>query len=132
VKFSRSAFSSRPPGVYELQLTGHVQDGTPIAGSATLTITGLSKLKKGGGHMTAVRLTGSGAAISFALEADGEVTLDVLDLQGRIVGQVARGFMTAGSYERSWTDANRSAAGLYFLRLRSAESQDVVRLSVYR
>jgi Kelch motif len=134
VKFSRTALNSRPPGVYSLPLTGHLADGTEVTGTATLTIDGGGKLQKltRTGRLNAVRIGGGAASISFSLENDAEVTLDVVDLQGRVVGTVAKGYLAAGTYDRSWSIASRTSSGLYFFRLRAAQSQDVVRMSIIR
>src|SRR6185295_2200227 len=120
-------------GVYTLPLTGHLQDGTEVTGSATITIDGGGKLKKPkSGHLVAVRMGSNGASISFALDDASNVSLDVLDLQGRVVDRIEQSFLAAGTYERSWTNSSRAPAGLYFMRLRAAQDQDVVRLSVFR
>lgn len=57
----------------------------------------------------------------FALPRGGPVTLDVLDLQGRLVQRLASGTVTAGRYAQQWdratTTGGRAAAGVYFARL---------------
>jgi len=133
VKFSRAGIvGSRGAGVYTLPLTGHLMDGTEVTGSATITIDGGKVTKPKSGRLVAVRMGSTGASISFALENDANVSLDVLDLQGRVVDRIEQGFLAAGTYERSWSNSSSAPAGLYFMRLRAAQSQDVVRLSVFR
>ena len=60
------------------------------------------------------------ATMEFALPAEGEVALDVLDTAGRRVASLAGGRHAAGVHRLSWTGATaggRAAPGMYLLRL---------------
>ncbi len=61
-------------------------------------------------------------ALSYALPADGEVSLEVFDLQGRLVRALASGRQTAGRHQVRWDgrDATGEAksVGIYLARLR--------------
>jgi hypothetical protein len=58
--------------------------------------------------------------IPFALPAEANVRLDVLDLQGRRVARLVDGVMSAGRHEATWNGTDRGVQarpGLYFVRL---------------
>jgi hypothetical protein len=57
-------------------------------------------------------------AISFALPEAGNVTLDVFDLMGRQVADLAQGRFEAGVHRVVWNAAGVSS-GIYFYRLQS-------------
>ncbi len=61
-------------------------------------------------------------ALTFSLPSAGEASLAVYDVRGRLVRELARGRMPAGTAVRTWdgTDdhARRVGAGVYFARLR--------------
>jgi len=57
--------------------------------------------------------------MEFALPAEGDVTLDVLDAAGRRVASLAEGRHAAGAHRLTWTGetaAGRAAPGMYLLR----------------
>jgi len=81
----------------------------------------LSRLKAPRGH--------SGVVITL-VEPEA-VTLDVVDLQGRVVGHLLSGVLPAGSHVREWPQAGESVPrGSYFVRLRRAQGTEVMKLSV--
>ncbi|MGH7742754.1 MAG: T9SS type A sorting domain-containing protein [Candidatus Eiseniibacteriota bacterium] len=61
-------------------------------------------------------------ALSLELTRDGEYSVDVFDLSGRHVGQLAHGSMSAGSHPIEWNPsagrAGAPSAGVYFVRAR--------------
>jgi hypothetical protein len=65
--------------------------------------------------------TRDGATFAFALPRGGDVTLQVLDVSGRVVRTLAPGTLPAGRHELRWDrrDSNGSAArpGVYWARL---------------
>ena len=61
--------------------------------------------------------------IGFTLPEAGEVTLQILDLQGRVVQTLLAGDFTAGRHSVVW-NASESAAGTYFCKL-SVAGEDV-------
>jgi hypothetical protein len=70
----------------------------------------------------------------FAVARAGEVRLDVLDLQGRVIASPFVGYAEPGLKTVDWaltgTDGRRAVQGVYFARLSSAGHTSVVRLSV--
>jgi hypothetical protein len=69
------------------------------------------------------------SSVSFRLARDGNVSLDLLDLQGRILRRLADGSFAAGEHS---TSVSRDAlpAGIYWLRLRAAGSERQTRFVV--
>lgn len=74
--------------------------------------------------------------IAFTLPRSGETDLAVFDTQGRRVATVRRGMLEAGPHELAWdgrgADGENVAAGLYLLRLRTAEGASTRRITVVR
>lgn len=70
-----------------------------------------------------------GAQLAFTLPAAARVTLDVLDVQGRLVRRVHDGALAAGPHARTWDGRNargdRVGAGVYFARLAHADGRVV-------
>ncbi len=62
----------------------------------------------------------AGAAITLALQADGEVTVDVLDVLGRQVAVLHDGLLARGAGHRFMLDGASLPAGLYVVRARGA------------
>ena len=56
--------------------------------------------------------------MQYALAADVEMVLAVLDIQGRLVTELSKGFMPAGYYEATW-DASQYSSGIYFIRIQA-------------
>jgi Concanavalin A-like lectin/glucanases superfamily/Calcineurin-like phosphoesterase len=57
------------------------------------------------------------ARITFVLPRPADVHIEVMDVQGRRVGEVFRGRLAAGRYERAWNASVAGVeAGLYFIR----------------
>jgi hypothetical protein len=62
------------------------------------------------------------AVMEFALPAEGDVSLDVLDAAGRRIASLAGGRHAAGVHRLTWTGetaAGRAAPGMYVLRLQA-------------
>jgi hypothetical protein len=57
--------------------------------------------------------------IAFGLPSAGDVTLEVFDVQGRIVRTLTHGILQAGNYRVEF-DGNRIGSGVYFYRLRAS------------
>ena len=70
------------------------------------------------------------ATLSYVLPHEGEVSLEILDLQGRIVRMLARGTEQAGVHKLMWdgrdASGHRVSEGVYFARL-GFEGQRVTR-----
>jgi photosystem II stability/assembly factor-like uncharacterized protein len=56
-------------------------------------------------------------SFGFALPKTGEVSLQIVDVQGRLVSTLASGPLRAGPHDVRW-DAQQVATGLYFCKLR--------------
>lgn len=65
--------------------------------------------------------------LRFAVPQAGKVSLKVFDLQGKVVGSLLEGNVTAGEHEVKW-DAGPAPAGIYFARLEAAGSSQAVKL----
>jgi len=74
----------------------------------------------------------SGAVVSFDLPEAGRVRVEVIDVRGRRVAVLGDALLPAGLHEIPWNgtdDEGRTvAAGVYFLRLRTAGAMAVQRL----
>ena len=75
--------------------------------------------------------TASGATVTFELAAPSEVAVDVVDLLGRRVAVVADGARAAGAVRLAVPTSGLSA-GLYLVRVRTAEGVASARLVVTR
>jgi hypothetical protein len=60
--------------------------------------------------------------ISFTIDRDGFVSLNVYDVAGRTVGTILNKHMTAGTYEVGF-NASGLASGVYFYKLRTNEQE---------
>ena len=64
--------------------------------------------------------------VSFALENAGTVSVDVIDIRGRLVDRLHQGSLAAGTHEMRWDGRSRAGldmpSGLYFVQIR-AEGQ---------
>lgn len=75
------------------------------------------------------------ARVEFALARAGRVSLDVLDVQGRVIAELSSGWKSAGIHHAAWdgtTGSGRARAGIYFLRLRGAGHGATQRLALVR
>ncbi len=54
--------------------------------------------------------------ISFDLNAPASITLDIYDIQGRMVERLLEGYYGAGTYSIEW-NAGEKPTGMYFIRL---------------
>ena len=71
------------------------------------------------------------ASLSWTLARPGTVSLEVVDLLGRVVQTVREGRSDAGAHTAR-VDASRLAAGVYVVRLRAGEETRIRRLTVVR
>lgn len=70
-------------------------------------------------------------AIPLGLTEPGEVSLDVLDIAGRLVARLTHAPWSAGVHILLW-DATRAAPGVYLVRVRARGWQAAVRVLVLR
>ena len=69
--------------------------------------------------------------ISFTLASDGEVTLDVFDMTGRHVQNIAHDLYEEDANEITW-DASQLNPGIYFLRMKAGSYSATKRISVIK
>ncbi len=74
--------------------------------------------------------------IRFALRESGNVSLQIFDVQGRLVRTLADGYFSHGVYNLTWngsTDRGRNAAsGVYFYRLKTARKEFTKKMVLLR
>jgi hypothetical protein len=80
---------------------------------------------------------GSGSmTLSYALPRRGQVSIEILDVQGRAVRSLAIGAEEAGTHRVDWdgrdTGGGPVAAGLYFARLRLDQQEVTCRMTRLR
>lgn len=61
--------------------------------------------------------------IQFALKNDSYIELKIFDLNGRLISEIYRGYMEAGTYESSFNASNLSS-GIYFYILKIKNQHD--------
>lgn len=67
--------------------------------------------------------------LRYALEAGAQTQIEVYDLAGRLVDQPFNGYQSAGPQEFTWRpDTGRIRAGVYFVRLVTPSTHQVVRV----
>ena len=54
--------------------------------------------------------------LEFGLPVDGNVSIDVYNLQGRVIATLANGHMGAGYHSVIW-NADAHASGVYFVKM---------------
>jgi chitinase len=69
------------------------------------------------------------ALISFSLKSEGFVTLDVLDLRGRIVSRLLSGVQPAGENRISFA-ANNLSSGVYLCRMTTLSDTRTIKLTL--
>jgi hypothetical protein len=62
--------------------------------------------------------------INFELRTDAQVALNVYDIRGRLVKQLADAFYSAGNYAITW-DGGRLPSGVYFLKLSADDDGEI-------
>lgn len=74
--------------------------------------------------------------IYFHLPSEGVVTVQVYDVNGRIVRELSRGFRKAGDHSVTWDGHNELgrtvASGMYFTHVRFGEERKVAKMMLVR
>jgi hypothetical protein len=74
--------------------------------------------------------------VDFALARETYASVEVFDIEGRLVAILARGFYGAGSHPIRWEgltrEGTRTAPGIYFIRCKSPIGEDVKRVVIAR
>ncbi|NOT35397.1 MAG: T9SS type A sorting domain-containing protein [Candidatus Eisenbacteria bacterium] len=67
--------------------------------------------------------------LTFALPKGTNVDIGVFDVSGRRVGEIFKGYLPAGTYQRDWNRSGKNAlgAGMYFLRLKTDDASQIAR-----
>jgi hypothetical protein len=58
--------------------------------------------------------------IEYSVKWETKVRISIVDVQGRVVSELANGVMPAGQHEVVWTHGTATPAGLYFVILKAA------------
>jgi N-acetylneuraminic acid mutarotase len=135
VKFPRDGFRFLADGDVILALGGLTHEGDVVSGQAALRVSGGGGKQPQSRPMPAMkpgRGNGPMAAVEFSLAAPAMVTMDVLDVQGRHLGEIASGTFQAGSHTVEWNGARQAPAGIYFVRARIGEDTQIMRFAVIR
>ncbi len=133
VKFPRSSFITLPTGEQTLAFEAQRTDASPVVGSAALFVQGTDNAAGKKKKITVLQVTSSAAkgTIVFSLSEDTNLTMEVMDLQGRVLDRIDEPFLAAGEYRREWPAGDRGIrSGIYFVRIRAAGSEARVRLAL--
>jgi hypothetical protein len=133
-RFARSSYTSLGAGPHDLAFTGHTFDGALVVGWATLNVTG-GDVAKHAARKLPVRHVGGvfgDQQVAFTLDQTTVVSVDVVDLQGRVVDHVMQSTLDAGSHQVGWSGASHAPSGVYFVRVRTANAQGMTRILVAR
>jgi hypothetical protein len=71
------------------------------------------------------------ATIDFSLQFDGEIHLNVYDINGKIVDELENANLLAGNHRMVW-NASSLPSGLYFIRLQDGENQEVQKVMLLK
>ncbi|MFH1220003.1 MAG: C10 family peptidase [Candidatus Eisenbacteria bacterium] len=105
-------FQLGSPVVLDITVNAAGVDGQPAAGTALLPIR--------------PNPFGQSTTVAFDLAAPGAVSLEIYDARGVLVRTLEDGVLPAGQYQSVWdgrdSGGRRVAAGVYFARLRTADT----------
>lgn len=86
-------------------------------------------------HLTAHRGAAGAWTLALTLPAAGRVTLEVLDVRGRVLRSVTAGEMSAGPHALEWQamgrDGRRLSSGIYWIRATSGGQSRAARVAVF-
>jgi hypothetical protein len=125
-----NAFLTNTEGAYASTLDGHNNAGCPLGGTRATT----ASLTSGDGHAAASAISiypnpfSHQASVEFTLAKAERYTLQVLDVNGRVVSKVAAGVAEAGAAYRFQVEGRDLAEGVYMVRLTTDKSVQTVRL----
>ncbi|MCP4293957.1 MAG: T9SS type A sorting domain-containing protein [bacterium] len=118
IQNNRNPFIDRPDFVYRV-FTPELSDTPTNNVVATILL-----------HQNAPNPFNPSTTISYELNEDGPMRLEIFDMAGRLVRILAQENQVQGRHELNWNGRNRegrvAAAGVYFYRL-SAEGQDMTK-----
>jgi hypothetical protein len=69
--------------------------------------------------------------LRFNLKNPGYVSINVFDIAGREISQIAGGFLNAGIHERNWNSKGLSS-GVYIIRLETPNKIHAKRVAVIK
>ncbi len=135
VKIPRTMSVGMSDGPLSVCVTGRTVAGAVVEGCGTLRLEGSSAAvnKRDPSRRRGLAVAAWGGRIVFSADAPVEATLDVLDVQGRVVERLFAGGVAAGQGSVWWPGAGRAVpAGVYFARFSTATDQVVARVAVLR
>jgi hypothetical protein len=141
LKFSRSAIASALGPVQHgdelvLTLTGRLLDGTRIEGTDCVVIRGHHANHENSSGQTTRRKSitsisnhpnpfNVSTVITYTLETEGEVRLEIFDVLGRHVTTLVNEHQSSGRHTLTWSGKDDAggpvASGMYFYRLQSGD-----------
>jgi hypothetical protein len=102
--------------------SGEITWAGPVSATSAAVAWGISPI--------AIPRHGDAMRIDYGIPTAGQAALDVYDVRGRLVRQLAAGRLAAGRYTAHWDrtkeDGSRVASGVYFLRLQM-DAREAVR-----
>jgi hypothetical protein len=137
VKFPRDGFRLLADGEVMLPLAGVTHEGNAVFGQGRVRVSGGNSKKQQGRPIPAMKPgRGSdplaGTTIEFSLETPMTVAMDVIDVQGRRLGEIATGMFEAGSHSVEWSGGREAPAGVYFVRARFGNDTQFMKFAVVR
>jgi hypothetical protein len=141
LKFSRAAITSALGTAQHddeliLTLSGSLLDGTPIEGTDCVVIRGHNggqgdlddqspKRKSITSILNRPNPFNASTVITYTLETEGQVCLEIFDVLGRRVTTLVNEFQSPGQHTMAWSGKDNTgssvASGIYFYRLQSGE-----------
>jgi hypothetical protein len=117
-----------PGGRYDYRLGVMEQGREVLAGEISVEFAGATRTLA---IQRAVPLPGGGGVqVSFSLPQDGDAGLDVVDVQGRVMARTWLPGLRAGRHESTVGPSGGFAPGLYWVRLRQAGHERVLKTVV--
>jgi len=138
VKFPREGFRFLADGEVTLALEGWTHDALPVFGEGWIRVSGGDSKKPQGSPIPAMK-PGRGengrftaGSVEFTLEAPTTVSMDVIDIQGRRLAEIASGTYAAGTHTVEWGGVRQASTGVYFVRARFGNDTQFMRFAVIR
>jgi hypothetical protein len=130
VKFPRGPFTQLSSGHHALELEGLTVNGVPVSGVGSLNVIGIGNAKA---KLAPRRPSPGSAEIAVTLVEPMQISLDVVDIQGRVLDRIESDFHPAGTFSVTWPSGGRKVqSGLYFMRLRAPGATAMTKMVVSR
>lgn len=122
-----TTLSSNEPGIYEIEITGSLTDGTVFSGTTEIKLPGQQAVESREIKTIRARLHQNQpnpfnpiTELSFELPARSEVTLEIYNIAGQKIAVLCDGILEAGPHSFIW-NAGNVASGIYLYRLKTGE-----------